>query len=93
VKNKEKPRIKPKPVQIQTTTVNQRRTSVHLTREGIIHLLNQSLQGVHVPLDADVHTMVPGGGDWSGMRLDFDDEHQALVISWEVRGNPITVSH
>jgi hypothetical protein len=39
--------------------------------------------GFSIPVNAVPHVNVPGGGDWSNMKLEIDADCP-LIISWEV---------
>lgn len=41
-------------------------------------------EDIDIPENADVFIMVPGGGDWSNMRLDVDNDNP-VTITWKER--------
>jgi hypothetical protein len=72
-----------KPTSPQPVAVESIHTwSVKLTGEDIRVILSK--QGYTIPELATVTVMVPGGGDYSGMTLDIDDDCP-VVVSWKTR--------
>ncbi len=56
--------------------------SLKLTGDDLVMILAK--QGYTIPELATVTVLVPGGGDYSGMVLDIDDDCP-VVISWKSR--------
>ena len=71
-------------IQIETQTTE--RKTIKITRSMFIDLLVGA--GVDISVDqrdVSIYIDVPGGGDWSGMPLDVDDDEQAINVHWTER--------
>ncbi len=58
------------------------RTRIEFTRTEILDALKRVRD---IPPDATVHVHVPGGGDFSNMDLDLDDNETPLVVTFTTR--------
>lgn len=69
-------------IDIQRSTVVEttRRFDVRINGDQLRELLKSA--GVLVPPGAEITFTVPGGGDWSNMSIDIDDEHP-ITVSWK----------
>lgn len=66
-------------IEIQTTTTTLTRKTMKLTGTMIRQLLD--VAGFSVPDGASITVPVPGGGDWSNMDLDIDED-TAIEVTW-----------
>lgn len=60
------------------TTRRQIRLEIH--RAHIIQMVKELGYGL-IPKDARIFVDVPGGGDWSNMELNIDDD-RPVVVTW-----------
>lgn len=64
------------------SVVTTRQVEISLTAEMVIDMLRK--QGLTIPTNAGVYVNVPGGGDWSNMRLDIGFDAPLTVRYEEV---------
>lgn len=64
------------------SVVTTRQVEIEITAEMVIDMLRNA--GLTLPDNADVCVMVPGGGDWSNMRLDIGVDAPLTVRYEEV---------
>jgi len=67
---------------IIVSTVTTRKVEIEITAEMVIEMLRNA--GHTIPANAGVFVMVPGGGDWSNMRLDIGVDAPLTVRYEEV---------
>lgn len=69
---------------ISTRTRVTRSCEIRLNREDLLTAVQQVFEehgNDSIPDDAEIAFNVPGGGDWSSMSIDINDENP-VVISW-----------
>lgn len=54
-------------------------TTITLTRDDVIAMLNATTPDLNVPTSANVTFCVPGGADWSNMELDINGDTPVTV--------------
>ena len=65
-----------------------KRTTQHmikLSKTDLVTAVNASMVSTSppIPLTADIHMLVPSGGDWSNTELDITDEQGGeIIVTW-----------
>jgi len=58
------------------------RGTLKIKLDEYIRKLSTLAEDYGIPSTAKVEVEIPGGGDWSGMRLDADEVD--IVVTWEI---------
>ena len=67
---------------ITTVTQTTRKCQIELTGEQIAQMLRNHPAFSGIPANATISFHVPGGGDWSHMSIDIDDENP-VYVEWK----------
>jgi hypothetical protein len=67
-------------VKMTASVTTERKFRVELTAKHLLAMLAK--QGQRIPSDAKITFHVPGGGDYSNMAIDIDDE-KPVYVEWK----------